>query len=73
MMPEMDGFEFIRQLQTRDEWKLIPVIVVTAKDLTSEERGVLNGHVSRILQKGDYGREELLEEVGRLVITRIGR
>ena len=73
MMPEMDGFEFIRQLQTRDDWKLIPVIVVTAKDLTSEERGVLNGHVSRILQKGDYGREELLEEVGRLVITRIGR
>jgi len=73
MMPEMDGFEFIRQLQTRDDWKLIPVIIVTAKDLTSEERGVLNGHVSRILQKGDYGREELLEEVGRLVVTRMAR
>jgi CheY-like chemotaxis protein len=73
MMPEMDGFEFIRQLQTRDEWKLIPVVVVTAKDLTAEERGVLNGQVSRILQKGDYNREDLLEEVGRLVITRLGR
>ena len=71
MMPEMDGFEFIRQLQLRSEWKLIPVVVVTAKDLTSDERGALNGHVSRILQKGAYNREELLEEVSRLVITRI--
>jgi len=73
MMPEMDGFEFIRQLRTRDDWKLIPVIVVTAKDLTAEERGVLNGHVSQILQKGDYDRNDLLEEVSRLVITRMGR
>ncbi len=73
MMPGMDGFEFIRHLRTRDDWKLIPVIVVTAKDLSSEERGVLNGHVSRILQKGAYDRGELLEEVSRLVITRMGR
>lgn len=72
MMPEMDGFEFIQQLRRRDEWKLIPIIVVTAKDLTLEERGVLNGHVSRILQKGSYDREDLLTEVSRLVITRLG-
>ncbi len=71
MMPEMDGFEFLRRLQTRSEWKVIPVVVVTAKDLTTEERSALNGHVSRILQKGAYNREELLEEVSRLVITRI--
>ncbi len=73
MMPEMDGFEFIRQVRTREDWKLIPVIVVTAKDLTAEERGVLNGHVSQILQKGEYDRGELLEEVSRLVITRMAR
>ena len=73
MMPEMDGFEFIRQLQLRTEWRLIPVVVVTAKDLTAEERAALNGHVSRILQKGAYNREELIEEVSRLVITRIGK
>ncbi len=72
MMPEMDGFEFIHRLQLRTEWKLIPVVVVTAKDLSAEERGALNGHVSRILQKGNYNREELLEEVSRLVITRMG-
>ena len=52
MMPEMDGFEFIHQLRLKDEWRLIPIIVVTAKDLTPEERDELNGHVSRVLQKG---------------------
>ncbi|MDQ6676387.1 MAG: response regulator [Acidobacteriota bacterium] len=72
MMPEMDGFEFLQQLRLRDEWKLIPIIVVTAKDLTLEERGLLNGHVSRILQKGSYDREDLVAEVGRLVVTRLG-
>lgn len=71
-MPEMDGFEFIHQLRQREEWKLIPIIVVTAKDLTAEERAELNGHVSRVLQKGTYQRDDLLEEVSRLVITRIG-
>jgi len=73
MMPEMNGFEFLRQLRQRSDWKLIPVIVVTAKDLTAEERASLNGHVSRIIQKGAYGRDDLLEEVSRLVITRMGR
>ncbi|MCU1262661.1 MAG: domain S-box [Bryobacterales bacterium] len=73
MMPEMDGFEFIHQLRQKDEWKLIPIIVVTAKDLTPEERVELNGHVSRVLQKGSYKRDELLDEVSRLVVTRIGK
>ena len=73
MMPEMDGFEFIHQLRQKDEWKLIPIIVVTAKDLTQEERVELNGHVSRVLQKGSYKRDELLDEVSRLVVTRIGK
>jgi len=72
-MPEMDGFEFINRLSSRDDWKFIPVVVVTAKDLTQEERGILNGHVTRILQKGAYNREDLLDEVSRLVITRLGR
>jgi signal transduction histidine kinase/DNA-binding response OmpR family regulator len=73
MMPGMDGFEFIHQLRMKNEWRLIPIIVVTAKDLTPEERIELNGHVSRVLQKGSYERDELLEEVSRLVVTRIGR
>ncbi|MBK8741007.1 MAG: response regulator [Betaproteobacteria bacterium] len=38
MMPEMDGFEFLVELRGRVEWRDIPVVVVTAKDLTAEER-----------------------------------
>ena len=38
MMPEMDGFEFLDELRQPSRWRDIPVVVVTAKDLTAEER-----------------------------------
>ena len=52
MMPEIDGFEFLDELRKRPELRNIPVVVVTAKDLTEEERRRLNGGVERILQEG---------------------
>ncbi len=67
MMPEMDGFQFINELRQRQIWRAIPVVVVTAKDLTVEERQKLNGYVETILQKGAYSREELLNQVRDLV------
>jgi CheY-like chemotaxis protein len=67
MMPEMDGFEFVDQVRKRTEWRSIPVVVVTAKSLTQEDRERLSGGVKRILQKGSYSRDELLDEVRRLV------
>src|SRR5262245_8503717 len=67
MMPEMDGFAFIETLRQQDAWRSIPVVVVTAKDLTLEDRRRLNGYVERILQKGAYSREELLREIHNLV------
>jgi signal transduction histidine kinase/DNA-binding response OmpR family regulator len=67
MMPEMDGFEFLDEMHRKPEWKNIPVIVVTAKDLTNEERDRLNGHADKILQKGGYQREELLQRVSEMV------
>jgi CheY-like chemotaxis protein len=66
-MPEMDGFDFLAQLRRRPQWQSIPVVVVTAKSLDSNDRARLNGNVARILQKGSYEREELLAEVRRLV------
>jgi CheY-like chemotaxis protein len=47
MMPEMDGFEFLVEMRSRSEWNDLPVLVVTAKDLTAEERSRLNGDVER--------------------------
>ena len=67
MMPEMDGFRFVSELRQNTAWRLIPVVVVTAMDLTQQERRQLEGEVERILQKGAYSRDELLQEVCDLI------
>jgi len=71
MMPEMDGFQFLDELHGKKEWKDLPVLVVTAKELTAEDRARLNGHVDRVLQKGSYQKDELIEQVGRMVAARV--
>ena len=63
MMPEMDGFGFLEELHKHDQFHSIPVIVITAKDLTEEDRLRLNGGVERVIQKGAYQRDELLKYV----------
>ncbi|MBI1997734.1 MAG: response regulator [Deltaproteobacteria bacterium] len=73
MMPEMDGFEFLVEMRSRAEWRDIPVLVVTAKDLTAEERSRLNGDVERVLQKGASELDELLREIGRILPGSIAR
>jgi signal transduction histidine kinase/CheY-like chemotaxis protein len=73
MMPEMDGFEFVHRFQTQGAWRGIPIVVMTAKDLTDEDRRRLNGYVGQILQKGLYSRETLLEELRELVAARVTR
>jgi len=70
MMPVMDGFEFVAELRTNEAWRQVPVLVITAKEITTEDRVRLEGHVSRILQKGSFGQEELLREVRQLVRSR---
>ena len=71
MMPVMNGFDFIRELRKNKEWQHIPVVILTAKDLTVEDRRQLKGNVEQILSKGDYSREQLLTEVRELVKHRI--
>jgi signal transduction histidine kinase/CheY-like chemotaxis protein len=66
IMPEMDGFEFIAQLRQREACRSIPVIVITAKDLSLEERRRLNGNVERVLRKQAYSYSDLLTELNRL-------
>jgi signal transduction histidine kinase/DNA-binding response OmpR family regulator len=67
MMPEMDGFEFLEALRQRSDGKQVPVIVITAKDLTPEDHRRLNGGVERIIQKGALGQDQLLEMVRSVV------
>jgi CheY-like chemotaxis protein len=67
MMPVMDGFEFLAAFQGREEWKHIPVVVITSKDLSMEERNRLNGIVRKIIQKGDFTPEKLLKQLSMLI------
>ena len=53
MMPDMDGFEFAAELHRHAEWRSIPIVVLTAKDLTPDELLRLNGNVHAILDKGN--------------------
>jgi signal transduction histidine kinase/DNA-binding response OmpR family regulator/HAMP domain-containing protein len=63
MMPEMDGFQFITALQERPEWRSIPVIVITALDLTAADRARLNSGVAEILSKDSFDPSRLVEIV----------
>ena len=63
MMPEVDGFQFLDHVRTHEGWRYIPIIVITAKDLTEEDRQRLNGYVEEVLEKGAYNPDALLREV----------
>ncbi len=67
MMPEMDGFEFMEALRRRQDSQRVPVIVITAKDLTEEDHRRLNGGVQRIIQKGAASQGQVVEWVRELL------
>jgi len=63
MMPEMDGFEFMANLQANGDWQHIPVFVVTALDLNERDRGRLNIGMEKILRKGNLSTCDLVSRV----------
>ncbi|MEJ2556664.1 MAG: GAF domain-containing protein [Anaerolineae bacterium] len=65
MMPEVDGFAVLEALKREPETRSIPVIVITAKSLTEEERQSLSGQVEVLLRKGLFTEHELLEDLGK--------
>jgi CheY-like chemotaxis protein len=67
MMPEMDGFEFVANLRGREEWRDIPAVVLTAKDITYQDRLRLDGYVTQVIQKEELSSEAPLAEVRDLV------
>lgn len=67
-MPEMDGFEFVAEIRRRPRWHTIPIVVITAKTLTLEDHARLSGYVKHVVQKGDYDREILLQEIRKLAV-----
>ena len=62
-MELMDGFEFVERVRMHAEWRSIPIVVVTAHDLTTAERKRLNGNVEMILHKSGRSMSEFLTQV----------
>jgi len=62
-MPEMDGFQVLDEMRKSPRTAEIPVIVVTAKELTGDEKSRLRGRIQKLMQKGDFMSDELLDEV----------
>ena len=71
MMPEMDGFQFVDHVRQHEAWHAIPIVVVTAKDLTAADRLRLNGYVADIIKKDVKEQEELLAEVSKMLKIRL--
>ncbi len=67
ILPQMNGFELIEIVRRTPEWANIPIIVITAMDLTDQESSQLQGCVEQILQKGSYNSDDLLRDIRGLV------
>ncbi len=67
MMPRMDGFEMLAALRKREQMHDIPVVIITSKDLTRQEREWLSGNALQVFQKGAYERSELVEALRKMV------
>lgn len=63
MMPEIDGFTVLTTMKEEEAIADIPVIVITAKELTQQERRRLNGHIESLLQKGSYVDMDMLDDI----------
>jgi PAS domain S-box-containing protein len=71
MMPIMDGFEFLQKIRETEAWCEVPVVVLTAKDLSPEERQALSAGAARVLTKGDSIDSELTDQIRRAITSRI--
>lgn len=69
MMPVMDGFQFIKEMRKNNDWADIPVVTLTAIDLTTEQRASLDGQVEIILDKKQLSPIELLQKLRELVVA----
>jgi CheY-like chemotaxis protein len=67
MMPQMSGFEVVDVMRQDPALKEIPIIILTAKELTKAEKEMLNGQVRCLMQKASYSTDDLLYEIKRVI------
>ena len=67
VMPQMDGYEVIQRLQRDETWKKIPVVVLSGKELTSEEWEKLNAYAKDFVKKGELTQETLSNTIKQIL------
>jgi CheY-like chemotaxis protein len=70
LMPEMDGFETLSEMQRIPELQNIPVVVVTSKDLSANELNWLRDRAVAVVAKGANSRSQLVEALERQISAR---
>jgi PAS domain S-box-containing protein len=70
MMPTVNGFDVVDALRGHAETAGIPIVVVTATQITPDDRARLNGYVSAVMEKGHFDRERFMGEVRRAMYGR---
>jgi CheY-like chemotaxis protein len=70
MMPEVNGFDVVEALKDNPDTARIPVLVMTAKQITAEDRARLNDYVATIMEKGEFDRDRFTAEVRRAMSLR---
>ena len=66
MMPKVSGFDVIQALNEQEHGSDIPIIVLTAKELTADDRRKLNNYIERVMQKAKFKREDLIKEIRKI-------
>lgn len=66
VMPEMDGFQFVQRLQHNDRWRNIPIVILSGKDLSTEEKQILNSRITEYLRKSEFSPESLTSVLKRI-------
>ncbi len=72
MMPEVNGFDVVEALQQRRDTAAIPIIIVTARQITAEDQAKLNGYVTAVMEKAEFDSDRFVAEVRRAMSGRKG-
>jgi CheY-like chemotaxis protein len=70
MMPEVNGFDVVDALRAQPDTAHIPVLVVTARQMTTEDRRTLTGSVTAIIEKAEFDRDRFTAEIRRAMSGR---
>jgi signal transduction histidine kinase/DNA-binding response OmpR family regulator len=67
VMPGMDGFEVVQQLQEHEQWRKIPVVILSGKELTAEDQQRLDSHIAQFLKKDAFSTTEISKTIKRIL------